>query len=250
MNSTLRLVERLAASGCQCTAVGRSVSTATSPERGAPAVCVRAWLSQQHGTHALHALKSGTTWGLAFHKPARGHTCIRCEQSAGDAGGGYGYGALQGRKVLNDKAVASALIGATPGEAIYVGTKTTTRKGDELVEESSQRPERANAITNNGSSAPLESPMEIEAWALLREAVVTYCGQPVGTIAANDPTDPHPLNYDQVFIRDFIPSAVAFLLKGEYEIVRNFIHHTLQLQVFTLKLFLPMENVNHFLMLR
>lgn len=73
--------------------------------------------------------------------------------------------------------------------------------------------------------------MEKEAWALLKEAIVTYCGEPVGTIAANDPTDPHLLNYDQVFIRDFIPSAIAFLLKGEYEIVRNFLLHTLQLQV-------------------
>ncbi|GJS29934.1 alkaline/neutral invertase E, chloroplastic-like protein [Tanacetum coccineum] len=33
-----------------------------------------------------------------------------------------------------------------------------------------------------------------------------------------------------VFIRDFIPSGIAFLLKGEYDIVRNFILHTLQLQ--------------------
>lgn len=79
-------------------------------------------------------------------------------------------------------------------------------------------------------SSPGESALEKEAWDLLREAVVSYCGEPVGTIAANDPTDPHPLNYDQVFIRDFIPSAIAFLLKGETEIVRNFLLHTLQLQ--------------------
>lgn len=83
----------------------------------------------------------------------------------------------------------------------------------------------------NGAAAVVESALEKEAWDLLRDAVVTYCGEPVGTIAANDPTDPFPLNYDQVFIRDFIPSAVAFLLKGETEIVRNFLLHTLQLQV-------------------
>ncbi|MCD7448604.1 hypothetical protein HAX54_044858 [Datura stramonium] len=53
---------------------------------------------------------------------------------------------------------------------------------------------------------------------------------PIGTVAANDPNDKLPLNYDQVFIRDFIPSAFAFLLKGEKEIVRNFLLHTLQLQ--------------------
>lgn len=76
-----------------------------------------------------------------------------------------------------------------------------------------------------------ESDNEKEAWKLLYDAVVTYCGNPVGTMAANDPNDKQPLNYDQVFIRDFVPSALAFLLKGEGEIVRNFLLHTLQLQV-------------------
>ncbi|XP_071685815.1 alkaline/neutral invertase E, chloroplastic-like [Rutidosis leptorrhynchoides] len=72
--------------------------------------------------------------------------------------------------------------------------------------------------------------IEDEAWDLLRDSIVNYCGSPIGTIAANDPTSSSVLNYDQVFIRDFIPSGIAFLLKGEYEIVRNFILHTLQLQ--------------------
>ncbi|KAL3651372.1 hypothetical protein CASFOL_004374 [Castilleja foliolosa] len=75
-----------------------------------------------------------------------------------------------------------------------------------------------------------ESEVEKEAWRLLRNAVVSYCGSPVGTLAANDPNDKLPLNYDQVFIRDFVPSAFAFLLKGEGEIVKNFLLHTLQLQ--------------------
>jgi hypothetical protein len=73
--------------------------------------------------------------------------------------------------------------------------------------------------------------VEDEAWELLQESMVRYCGSPVGTIAACEPDDASPLNYDQVFIRDFVPSGVAFLLKGEYDIVRNFILHTLQLQV-------------------
>lgn len=75
-----------------------------------------------------------------------------------------------------------------------------------------------------------ESHIEKEAWNLLRSAMVDYCGSPIGTIAANDPSDPSMLNYDQVFIRDFIASGVAFMLKGEHDIVRNFILHTLQLQ--------------------
>ncbi|KAI4344743.1 hypothetical protein L6164_011934 [Bauhinia variegata] len=75
-----------------------------------------------------------------------------------------------------------------------------------------------------------QSEIEKEAWQLLRAALVTYCGNPVGTVAANDPSDKQPLNYDQVFIRDFVPSALAFLLNGEGEIVKNFLLHTLQLQ--------------------
>ncbi|ONI04223.1 hypothetical protein PRUPE_6G309800 [Prunus persica] len=74
------------------------------------------------------------------------------------------------------------------------------------------------------------SDIEKDAWKLLRDSVVTYCGTPVGTVAANDPGDKQTLNYDQVFIRDFVPSALAFLLKGEGEIVKNFLLHTLQLQ--------------------
>ncbi|KAM7263663.1 hypothetical protein ACFE04_001346 [Oxalis oulophora] len=72
--------------------------------------------------------------------------------------------------------------------------------------------------------------VEEEAWEKLMESMVYYCGSPIGTIAANDPTCSNALNYDQVFIRDFIPSGIAFLLKGEYDIVRNLILHTLQLQ--------------------
>lgn len=75
--------------------------------------------------------------------------------------------------------------------------------------------------------------IEDEAWNLLRASIVYYCGNPLGTIAANDPSAANILNYDQIFIRDFIPSGIAFLLKGEFDIVRNFILHTLQLQVKT-----------------
>jgi hypothetical protein len=78
-----------------------------------------------------------------------------------------------------------------------------------------------------------ESDTEREAWRLLRRAVVSYCGDPVGTVAAEDPECTEMLNYDQVFIRDFVPSALAFLMRGETEIVRNFLLHTLQLQVST-----------------
>ncbi|CAI8615354.1 unnamed protein product [Vicia faba] len=76
-----------------------------------------------------------------------------------------------------------------------------------------------------------ETDVEKEAWKLLQKALVTYCDTPVGTVAAKDESDKDsPLNYDQVFIRDFVPSALAFLLKGEKEIVKNFLLYTLQLQ--------------------
>ncbi|WPL17485.1 Plant neutral invertase [Thiorhodovibrio winogradskyi] len=67
------------------------------------------------------------------------------------------------------------------------------------------------------------------AWRLLESSVVTYQGQPVGTVAAQD-TDIAALNYDQVFTRDFAISAFAFLLDGRAEIVRNFLHTAVRLQ--------------------
>lgn len=89
----------------------------------------------------------------------------------------------------------------------------------------------AAGINQDSSQKIKSSSIEDEAWNLLKNSMVYYCNNPIGTIAANDPSAPSTLNYDQVFIRDFIPSGIAFLLKGEYDIVRNFILHTLQLQV-------------------
>ncbi|KAJ8631553.1 hypothetical protein MRB53_024876 [Persea americana] len=72
-------------------------------------------------------------------------------------------------------------------------------------------------------------PMIAEAWEALRRSLVYFRGQPVGTIAALDHTE-DALNYNQVFVRDFVPSALAFLINGEPEIVKNFILKTLRLQ--------------------
>ena len=65
---------------------------------------------------------------------------------------------------------------------------------------------------------------------LHRRAVMEIDGRPVGTVAARDPEAP-ALNYDQCFTRDFAVSAVAFLLDGETEIVRNFLLETVALQI-------------------
>lgn len=77
-----------------------------------------------------------------------------------------------------------------------------------------------------GDSPP---PSVAEAWDHLKQSLVYFRGKPVGTIAALDCSD-EKLNYDQVFVRDFVPSALAFLMHGEPEIVRNFILKTLRLQ--------------------
>ncbi|MBA0752038.1 hypothetical protein Gogos_000916 [Gossypium gossypioides] len=73
-------------------------------------------------------------------------------------------------------------------------------------------------------------PMVADAWEALRRSLVYFKGQPVGTIAAYDHASEEVLNYDQVFVRDFVPSALAFLMNGEPEIVKNFLVKTLHLQ--------------------
>ncbi|KAH0460320.1 hypothetical protein IEQ34_010983 [Dendrobium chrysotoxum] len=73
-------------------------------------------------------------------------------------------------------------------------------------------------------------PMVNEAWDALRRSLVYFRGLPVGTMAAVDNQSEEVLNYDQVFVRDFVPSAMAFLMNGESDIVKNFLLKTLQLQ--------------------
>lgn len=68
-----------------------------------------------------------------------------------------------------------------------------------------------------------------EAWKLLEDSIVYYRGRPVGTVAARDPSV-EALNYDQCFVRDFVSSALVFLINGKPEIVRNFLTETLALQ--------------------
>jgi glycogen debranching enzyme len=60
------------------------------------------------------------------------------------------------------------------------------------------------------------------AWHELSKSIIYYRGEPVGTVAARDP-DSIDLNYNQCFTRDFAVSALAFLMRGETEMVRNFL---------------------------
>ncbi len=57
---------------------------------------------------------------------------------------------------------------------------------------------------------------------LLGQSILYFEGRPIGTAAA---CDPHPAaaNYNECFVRDFVPAALVFLMRGEYEIVRNFL---------------------------
>jgi hypothetical protein len=71
--------------------------------------------------------------------------------------------------------------------------------------------------------------IESEAWQVLENSILYYQGRPIGTLAAYDPSV-EALNYDQCFIRDFVSSALIFLIKGRTDIVRNFLEETLKLQ--------------------
>ncbi len=64
---------------------------------------------------------------------------------------------------------------------------------------------------------------------LLEKSLLHHAGQPVGTLAALDPALVAP-NYAECFIRDFVPSALVFLMEGKPEIVVNFLRMVLDLR--------------------
>ena len=64
---------------------------------------------------------------------------------------------------------------------------------------------------------------------LLEEAIIYYGDRPVGAVAALDSTT-EALNYDQCFIRDFVPVALVFLIQGKTDIIYNFLVETVTLQ--------------------
>ena len=64
---------------------------------------------------------------------------------------------------------------------------------------------------------------------LLNKSIIYYRGEPIGTTAACDP-DPVAVNYHECFIRDFVPSALAFLMDGDTRIVKNFLTTVMQVR--------------------
>ncbi|KAG5155377.1 hypothetical protein JHK82_013346 [Glycine max] len=153
------------------------------------------------------------------------HTC-KCQQAESVSGVTTGDG--NGSRLVNDVETTNTLSNGMRAKHILefedVQAQQLKREKEVLASNLTN-----GSIKGSFNTIDLNS-IEEEAWDLLRESVVYYCGNPIGTIAAKDPTSSNVLNYDQVFIRDFIPSGIAFLLKGEYDIVRNFILYTLQLQ--------------------
>lgn len=67
------------------------------------------------------------------------------------------------------------------------------------------------------------------AYEILGKSIVTFRGRPVGVVAAMDPESPAE-NYNECFMRDFVPAALVFLLDGEHEIVRNFLETVIELR--------------------
>jgi hypothetical protein len=67
------------------------------------------------------------------------------------------------------------------------------------------------------------------AWRELKKSVIYYRGEPIGTVAARD-SNSKDLNYNQCFTRDFAVSSLAFLMRGETDVVRNFLTVLVELQ--------------------
>src|ERR671933_2952587 len=70
-----------------------------------------------------------------------------------------------------------------------------------------------------------------EAWERLEASILRYGEEPVGTVAAAADLGVKQYNYGHCFVRDFVPSALAFLTKGRGKIVSNFLRQTLKLQI-------------------
>ncbi|QHO58543.1 hypothetical protein HN51_012945 [Arachis hypogaea] len=177
--------------------------------------CSSMLLSQLRRTHQLRPM--GVSLVNYMNYSGSWFQTCKCQQSesasgitAGDGNGAWSVNNIETSNSVNNLANAKSIL--------------------EFQDVQQLKQEKALTSKIANGTIPDSFSIEEEAWDLLRESIVHYCGSPIGTIAAKDPTSSNVLNYDQVFIRDFIPSGIAFLLKGEHDIVRNFILYTLQLQ--------------------
>ncbi|MGD8795848.1 MAG: glycoside hydrolase 100 family protein, partial [Thiohalophilus sp.] len=68
------------------------------------------------------------------------------------------------------------------------------------------------------------------AYEILNLSIMQYRGKEIGTVAALKQTNLAAANYEECFIRDFIPSALVFLADGKTDIVKNFLEAALELR--------------------
>jgi glycogen debranching enzyme len=129
---------------------------------------------------------------------------------------------LEHKRSLDERSLSELLSPRLISPRPSSRTMETVKSLDVLLSSTQNTPRSVQA-----SSEP--HPMIADAWEALRRSLVYFRGKPVGTIAALDPSE-DALNYNQVFVRDFFPSALAFLMNGEPEIVKHFLLKTLRLQ--------------------
>ncbi|CAI5494326.1 unnamed protein product [Closterium sp. Naga37s-1] len=215
-----------------------------------PSLCTRQAVARPRSSHAVsRAGRLAATLTTSFLHPASASVAVpplACRPpkrqlivASGAASAGQPAVPQQPHRASTDTSLASGngsvsefstSIHEEVEGSIWQGGKKL-RAAVDLEEEVVVAGDGAAVGRGQQSYAELEpTPMVQEAWDLLNASVVHYYNQPVGTVAAADPTSTAALNYDQVFIRDFIPSALAFMLSGHHEIVRNFLLYTLQLQ--------------------
>ncbi|KAJ7535924.1 hypothetical protein O6H91_12G105800 [Diphasiastrum complanatum] len=133
---------------------------------------------------------------------------------------------IETRKASDEKTLSELM---APGPSSRPLRQIETVKSSECLEGMISPSIRSAGTPRAGLPSFEPHPMVGEAWENLRRSLVYFRGIPVGTIAALDPTQ-EALNYNQVFVRDFVPSALAFLMNGESEVVKNFLLKALRLQ--------------------
>lgn len=135
---------------------------------------------------------------------------------------------IERKRSFDERSFSEMSITHSPPRQVYKNSENSSRVFDNMVGVYS--PGRWSGIHTPRSTFGFEPhPIIGEAWEALRRSIVNFRDQPVGTIAAID-NSAEELNYDQVFVRDFVPSALAFLMNGEPDIVKNFLLKTLRLQ--------------------
>lgn len=68
------------------------------------------------------------------------------------------------------------------------------------------------------------------AYQILEQSIMYHEGNAIGTVAALSSPDLAAANYEECFIRDFVPSALVFLADGRTDIVRHFLKTVLALR--------------------